>query len=140
MGKTYRWLLPWLILTAILLTCSEKKEPTEPGVVKEDPSFSRDIQPIFNLHCGLAGCHGAEPGAAGLNLSAGRAYVNLVNIPSVEVPALLRVAPGDPENSYLVIKIEGRQTVGERMPVGGILSDQAIQLIRNWVAKGAKNN
>ena len=49
--------------------------------------------------------------------------------------------PGDPDNSYLVIKNEGRQSVGSRMPLGGAAQDEIDQAnIRNWIAQGALNN
>jgi hypothetical protein len=43
-------------------------------------------------------------------------------------------------NSYLVIKLEGRQTVGTRMPQAGSLPTNALQNIKNWIDKGAKDN
>lgn len=54
------------------------------------------------------------------------------------MPALLRVAPGDPDSSYLVQKIEGSAAVGARMPIGRPpLDAEAITLIRQWIAAGA---
>jgi hypothetical protein len=67
--------------------------------------------------------------------------VSLVNVASSNEPAFLRVEPGDPENSYLVIKNEGRQAVGSRMPIGGAPLDEIDQTnIRTWIAQGAQNN
>ena len=40
----------------------------------------------------------------------------LVNVASSEVPNLLRVNPGNPDQSYLVQKIQGNAAVGVRMP------------------------
>ena len=48
--------------------------------------------------------------------------------------------PGDAANSYIVIKLEGRQTVGAKMPLGGSLDAISLQNIKNWINKGAKNN
>ena len=49
--------------------------------------------------------------------------------------------PNDAQNSYLVIKIEDRQTVGTRMPQGGNALDSIdVSNIRNWINQGAKNN
>jgi hypothetical protein len=63
----------------------------------------------------------------------------LVDVPSVEVPGLHRVAPGEPDNSYLVQKIEGRAAVGDQMPLGGpSLDAEQINLIRQWIAAGAQ--
>ena len=54
----------------------------------------------------------------GLRLDAANSYANLVNVASNEVPSLKRVKPGDPDNSYLVQKVEGTAAVGGRMPLG----------------------
>ncbi len=84
------------------------------------------------------GCHAGAAAPLGLRLDAGNSYALLVNVPSVEVGSLRRVLPGDPGNSYLVQKIEGRASVGARMPLGGAALSQAnIDLVRAWVAAGA---
>lgn len=134
--------LLWIIVSLLIigLRCSKSKNPaTPPPTIKDDPSFAADIQPIFTAHCALSGCHNATA-RAGMNLSEGNAYSNIVNIASSQDNTKKRVLPDDAENSYLVMKIEGRQTVGTRMPQGGTLSDDSIQLIKNWINKGAKNN
>ena len=62
----------------------------------------------------------------------------LVNVPSTEVPSILRVEPGNPDDSYLVQKIEGTAAVGARMPLGGPnLSADEIAAIRQWITDGA---
>jgi methionine-rich copper-binding protein CopC len=74
-----------------------------------------------------------------LRLDAGNSYALLVGVPSAESPGTLRVKPGDPDNSYLVMKIEGRAAVGGRMPLGGPpLSSSAIAEIRQWITDGAQ--
>lgn len=83
-------------------------------------------------------CHAGGSAPLGLRLDAGNSYALLVNVASVEVPSLSRVKPGDPDNSYIVQKIEGRAAVGGRMPLGGpALSQANIDLIRQWIAEGA---
>lgn len=65
-------------------------------------------------------------------------HAMLVNVPSTEVPALLRVQPGNPGNSYLIQKIEGTAAVGGRMPLGGQpLPAATIAAIRQWITDGA---
>ena len=65
-------------------------------------------------------------------------FNNLVNVASLEVPALLRVDPGDPDNSYLIHKLEGTQAVGAQMPDGGpFLPQETIDVIRDWIQQGA---
>jgi hypothetical protein len=53
-----------------------------------------------------------------------------------------RVQPGDPENSYLVHKVEGRAGIsGVRMPFNGTaLTDGQILVIKRWIELGAPNN
>jgi len=76
-----------------------------------------------------------------LMLLRGQVYGNLINIASRKVPAKRQVFPFNAEDSYVVIKVEGRQTAGARMPAsGGPRSDTDIQNIKNWINKGAKNN
>ncbi|NIO49716.1 MAG: hypothetical protein GTN73_09830 [Candidatus Aminicenantes bacterium] len=114
-----------------------------PDIVISDPSFSTDIQPIFTSNCALSGCHNSTA-QEGLILLQGQAYANIVNVDSTQdtqQPVRKRVLPGDSANSYLVIKIEGNQTVGTRMPQGrSPLNSVQIQNIKNWIDRGAKNN
>lgn len=94
---------------------------------------------IFSNNCALSGCH-IPGGAAPMALrNSTESFNNLVNVNSTEKPSLLRVAPGDPDNSYLVHKIEGRSDiVGGRMPLGRTpLSTEEINAIREWIANGA---
>lgn len=132
-----------VILAAAFLVCCGGGSPTDtstPPVVKDDPSFGADIQPIFNSNCVSSGCHNAAA-SAGLVLLSGQSYANLVNVDSTEDGTKKRVLPSDATSSYLVIKIEGRQTIGGRMPLGGsALNSNSIQNIKNWINKGAKNN
>jgi hypothetical protein len=129
-----------LLICAVSPGCSKDSSPSKPPTVKEDPSYASDIQPIFTASCALPSCH-ASPGQYGLILTAGQSYSLLVNVNSAEVPTMMRVRPTLPDSSYLVLKIEGRQTVGLQMPATGTpLSATNIQLIRNWVTKGAQNN
>jgi hypothetical protein len=102
-------------------------------------SFSAQIQPIFNQRCDQ--CHSGSSAPQGLRLDAANSYTDLVNVDSHEVPSLKRVEPGDPDNSYLVQKVEGTADVGGRMPLGGErLSDEDIDLIRQWISEGATSD
>jgi hypothetical protein len=104
-------------------------------------SFSQDIQPVFNQNCALSGCHASPSPAQGLNLSQGLSYNSLVNTPSSQRPSVLRVAPFEPNNSYLIHKIKGENINGFRMPLNSSpLSVELIALFENWVRQGALNN
>jgi hypothetical protein len=76
-----------------------------------------------------------------LDLRAGRSYAQLVGVASTQDPSTLRVEAGDAQNSYLVIKIEGRQSIGSRMPLGRTsLSAEETGTVRNWIGLGAEDN
>ena len=87
-------------------------------------------------------CHtsvGRNP-SGGFDLNPTGAYEQMVNAPSRGKPGAIRVIPGDPDNSYLVQKLEGNASiVGRRMPINGppYLSDGQIKIIRRWIAIGA---
>ena len=83
-------------------------------------------------------CHIGANAPQGLRLDAANSYAMLVNVASSEVPNLLRVNPGNPDQSYLVQKIQGNAAVGGRMPLGqAALPQDRIDLIRQWIAAGA---
>ena len=97
---------------------------------------------VFGPTCAAAGCHtGPTSGSlpSGMDLSdADATFASVVGVVSIQVPSLSRVEPGDPDNSYLVQKIEGTAAQGSRMPLGGGPLDQAtIDDIRQWISDGA---
>lgn len=111
-----------------------------PGGGNTDPSanLAHLQQTIFGAIC--ARCHTGATAPRGLRLdSEENSYAFLVNHSADEVPSLMRVNPGHPEQSYIVKKIEGASDiVGGQMPLGGpYLSQAQIKLIRDWIANGA---
>lgn len=117
--------------------------PTAVGDEPIDPTatFTRVQNEIFTPTCAQLGCHDTLGQQSQMVLSAGRAYGNTVNVPSVEMPSLARVAPNDPANSYLYRKITGAGITGDRMPLNlPPLSDAQIALVRNWIRRGAPND
>jgi hypothetical protein len=87
-------------------------------------------------------CHTGAAAPEGLDLTQGHSYGLLVNVASREVPSFKRVAPGDPDNSYLIQKLEGNAAVGQQMPEGcpvtqPCLDSDTIAVIRRWIANGA---
>jgi len=107
----------------------------------EPPPLTADFQSIqdnvFTPICTT--CHSGAAAPLGFRLDEGASYAMLVNAPSVEVPGLSRVTPGDPDSSYLIQKLEGSAAVGDRMPLGGpALPADTINVIRQWIADGAQ--
>ncbi len=98
---------------------------------------------VFGPRC--SGCHSGPTSSSlpsGMDLStANDSHAALVNVPSLQV-AQDRVEPGDPDNSYLIRKLEGDAGIaGSRMPQGGPFLDQeTVDMIRQWISDGAPNN
>lgn len=105
-------------------------------------SFASAVQPIFSTSCATAGCHSSGSAAAGLVLASGSAFANLVNVPSSQRPELDRIEPGNPDTSYLVMKIRGDSGIqGGRMPLNRTpLTQSQVDTIVNWVLEGAADN
>ncbi|MFU8802973.1 MAG: hypothetical protein ACNA8W_04100 [Bradymonadaceae bacterium] len=99
-------------------------------------SFANDVQPLLGV---CVGCHGN--GAQAPNLSS-NAHGNLVGVQAAECSGRTFVIPSDPDNSYLVHKLEGAADVcGQQMPRGGTpLSVHEIQIVRDWIQEGALDN
>lgn len=98
---------------------------------------------IFTPIC--SACHNGSGAAlpGSMNLSdAAATFAALVGVASSEQPAVLRVAPGDAANSYLIHKLEGAPSItGARMPLGGPFLDEAtIARVRQWIDAGAMND
>lgn len=106
-------------------------------------SFATDIVPVLKHNCQV--CHLTGQEAGNLALHAKGAYDSLVSKPSISAPALLRVAPGDPDKSYLLAKIRGTHLdvggSGRRMPFdGAFLDETTVQKISDWIKAGAPRN
>lgn len=84
-------------------------------------------------------------------------YENLVNHPSAAAPTIPLVDPGKPENSFVMMKLDGcledtrcvdansrltEEPCGSLMPEGNKdpLPKEERDLIRTWIAQGAPNN
>ncbi len=138
--------LPLAVVAAAGLAagCGQTKVPfqAEPGPTPSpNATFTRVQALVFTPSCAVAGCHGSSQPQQGMNLSAGAAYANTVGVRSVERSDLNRVEPGDPDRSYLVKKIRGDPDItGVRMPSGGSLTADQVQLVIDWVRRGAPND
>jgi hypothetical protein len=78
---------------------------------------------------------------APFSLKHGEAYANLVNAPSIQLPSMMRVAPGDPSHSYLWHKINGTQAQvggsGMIMPSTIPLNADEKTIFERWIMAGA---
>jgi hypothetical protein len=106
-------------------------------------SHAEDMQPIWSQSCVIY-CHsaGMEPPAAELDLTTDSAYDDIVNQPSVQLPTMMLVAPGDPDQSYLWHKLLGTHLdvggEGDPMPANLQMLDQdRLDRIEAWILAGA---
>ena len=105
-------------------------------------SFAAAVQPIFTASCAQAGCHKGIAAQQGLDLSAGKAYANLVNVAAAQCSdQRKRVLPGQPSQSYLIDKLMNVDICsGTRMPKTSPLPAAQINTIAGWICEGAPNN
>ncbi|HEV7763840.1 MAG TPA: hypothetical protein VGQ76_02445 [Thermoanaerobaculia bacterium] len=134
-----------ITLLFLACACGELKSPTSPigGGQPPDPSatFTRVQNEVFTPTCTTIACHDPLGQQSQLVLTAGRAYASTVNVPSVEMPSLLRIKPNEPADSYLYRKITGAGITGDRMPLSQpSLSEAQLALVRDWIRRGAPND
>ncbi len=148
--RAHGYILALVIFTAGSLGCDESLSSLTGPTPNLVPTLSSIQTEIFNQtdasgRAACIQCHtnvGRIP-AAGLNLTSGNSYAALVGAPSVQRPGVLRVVADDPENSYLIHKLEGRTgIVGRRMPFVGppFLTDGQVLVIKRWIELGARND
>lgn len=91
--------------------------------------------------CGVAGCHvdGVEPGDLRFDREPFEVWERLVGEPSFQAPAIQRVAPAAPRESYLMHKLAlAAPAVGGRMPLGQPpLTAAEAQIVLRWILAGA---
>jgi len=114
-----------------------------------EPKLSSISAKYFQMSCVFGGCHEAASQEGNLNLDAANLHAVLVNVAAADKKAgprgKLRVVPGNPDASFLVQKLEGKQARDE----GGIMPDGAdepidpecrIKMVRQWILDGALDN
>ena len=127
--------------------CDEKLSTVAGPTPNLEPTFASIQSDIFRTSDNTGrspclNCHtstGRTP-SGGMNLNPDVAYEQLVNAPSPRKAGAIRVIPGDPDNSYLVQKLEGAPGIlGSRMPLNSssFLTAGQIRIIRRWIAIGA---
>ena len=132
----------WLLLSG----CAGEGPKAAPAAGAPAPGgsaidFATQVQPVFDQHCS---CHLVVSPPQGLLLREGASYDSIFETASLERPDLLLVNPGEPDLSYLVIKIDDRVPdvsslrAGDKMPPNlppVPLAD--IDIIRQWIVEGA---
>lgn len=104
------------------------------------PTLTTVQAEVFDKSCAFSTCHGDGGGSGNLSLTPGVSLANLVGVAADGDPTRTRVIPGDPDNSYLVSKLEDAEgIVGDVMPPVPLESER-VELVREWIAQGAQDN
>ena len=141
-SSKFKHLLALTLVTLLLASCGggngSSSLPVQPPGTTFGPNFSEIQANVFTPTCATTGCHFGAGAPQGLRLDAANSYGLLVGVASGEVSSILRVATGDPNNSYLIQKLEGTASAGGRMPLNAPSLDQtSIDTIRQWITDGA---
>lgn len=128
--------------------CDENLSDVAGPTPNLEPTLSSIQREIFNTtdssgRQACVTCHVTGGPAGFLPLTEGVSYGNLVGRTSGAKPGAVRVIPGDPDNSYLIQKLEGAAgIVGQRMPrtTGPFLTEGQVSIIRRWIELGAAND
>ena len=139
--KNITLLLLSLASFLILIPGCSEDSTTQPSPTTSAPQAKlSDIQTkVFNVSCALSGCHGSTNNQAGLLLTTGNSFSNLVNVQSILFSQFNRVEPNNSANSLLIKILKGE--VSPRMPFNRTpLSDAVIDSIAKWIDNGAIDN
>jgi hypothetical protein len=101
--------------------------------------FEATVMPLVDEACR---CHQTEPALmAPFSLKRGEAYDQLIGVASIDVPSMVRVAPGSLNDSYLWHKVLGTQVEvmgkGQIMPPGVPLNESERDVFARWIVAGA---
>ncbi len=144
--KPIRNLTPLLVAAFTVAACGGGGgggggNPPPPPPTTFNPVFSEIQANVFTPNCAVSGCHQGAGAPQGLRLEEANSYGMLVDQASSQVPSLDRVEPGDPNNSYLVQKLEGTAAVGAQMPLNAsALPQSTIDIVRQWITDGATDD
>lgn len=135
------------ISTLVVAGCGTESSPADDAAKCDaESTFAQIQEQIFEARgCTASNCHG-ETLSGALDLRAGAAYDNLVNVDGV-AGDFKRVFPAEQDLSLLYLKVSakadgsslGAQGIGGGpMPVGDdVLSDDDLGLLRAWIRGGA---
>jgi len=105
------------------------------------PNLTSIQNNVFLPHCS---CHRALPRAGLLSLKAGEEIAALVDVAAnCSTVTMDRVVPGDPDNSFLIVKLAahtegGPLDCGDPMPLQpDPISQEKLDIVREWIENGA---
>jgi hypothetical protein len=123
-SKTLKFVLLTFVLGTVISCGSSKKATSDANAApskndcstQKEPSYQKDIQPIFANYCAVSGCHD------------GKGYLVPINTYS------------DAKELSAMGKINKRVILTKSMPPGKELSTEEYYKIKCWLENGSKNN
>ena len=100
-------------------------------------TLSKVESDVFAKSCAQTSCHKGTSSAGNVNLE-GKTHARLVGVAST-VPGELLVVPGKPDASLLMKRLKPVAPYSV-MPPGEALDAERLELIRSWIAAGAKDD
>lgn len=145
-----------LLVGLFAVSCSSEDEQTLPPPTGSSlagvGSFSGDVVPIVRNSCALTACHASKTSNLGIHLThdASQIFAELQK-ESPSYPGVKFVVAGNPEQSFLYLKMEGRQAslgakctgtkpCGSEMPPDELVPQAERDLVEKWIQNGAKND
>jgi hypothetical protein len=103
----------WAIACLLLVACESGGDaadddagPQPHEAARAESKSYQAVREILTHSCTYERCHSGVPIGGNLDLTPGIDYAgSMVGVPSCEYPKYLRVAPGDPEHSWVMIKL-----------------------------------
>lgn len=136
-------------------TCTDYSPPASFDAQNPKVAFAKDVLPIFTRSCAFTSCHGSATGSSNGVFLGGtdptRVHQAIVDVRSGKLPTMPFVKPNDPRESFLLRKVDGSHCVldaqcteancGVSMPRNDdTLPIEERDVIRRWIAQGAKND
>lgn len=145
----------YVVVLGLLTACSSDPQPiatttgADGGGAVGPATFKDGVMPILSESCALAACHASKQSNLGIHITydATLVYSELQN-ESPTFPGLKFVVPGKPDQSFLMAKMDGTHAklpgcasgCGREMPPDDMLPQAKRDLVRKWIANGAKND
>ncbi|GEJ56499.1 hypothetical protein [Anaeromyxobacter diazotrophicus] len=135
-----------LTLTFALACGGPRTGAAVPAAARGPAATYADVSAVFAMSCATQGCHtGHPPANTPDSFDPQYAYDALVGQPALQVPSLPLVDPGNPDHSYVVLKVRGTASgvggVATRMPLNAHpLSDEDQAALESWILAGASHD
>ncbi len=122
------------------------REACVPQVTPDVASIHREI--VLRGCAGSNSCHAGNHPKERLDLTTEESFLAMVGTESVQKPGMNLVEPFEPELSYLLSKLEGKNmapsprtgAASVQMPMGSSmgLCPEKIQVVKEWILNGAQ--